>query len=140
MVDRIMGPRLGCALMVGLAAVAAVVLLRARRVPEDYVGKWTASLQERTVPPGGALSVESAAERSGAFVEVRWEFETGMPWEDYRKWTTARLTPDYEVGESAAAHLRFKKQLAGDAHEVRVERLSGELPLRIRVVFVSYAF
>ena len=126
--------------MLGLAAVAAVVLLRAKREPEDYVGKWTASLQERTVPPEAALSVESAAERSGAFVEVRWEFETAMPWEDYRKWTTARLTPDYEVGECAAGHVRFKKQFTGDAHEVRVERLPGEPPLRIRVVFVSYAF
>ena len=98
-----------------------------------------AALQSLTVPPEATAVTVSGIGRDKYSAETSWEFQTETEWEVYRGWARGQLAPNYRYVSTSEAETNFTRQLPGDSHHVRIVRLPGGPPLRIRVVFRSYA-
>ena len=122
-----------------LLAIAGGVGLSACARPFDPVAADVRWALERTVPPGGRLTVSFPLRRGHDVARASWEIETSMDWEAYAAWVEPQLG-GYRLAQPEAHTLRFSRSLEGDVFVIVLARKAGPESRTVEASFESRPF
>lgn len=120
--------------MLGMLALTVLAVLVAISLGSS--GGATTEIEKlfEVMTPAGSENVKTLASvRSEFAVAMTREFSTDQSWSQYLGWLRARLPSEFALAEEGAMSIAYNGSILGDHVVLRMERVTPEPQLRVRV-------